>query len=111
MPRFGPRFQPHVATKLTKTTVTATWMHNGDTSVQAYWLGWHADAGTPEQRRTPIQWQKVTPPTGCTSVTSTLPKLTSGYYRLWMEMDVSTPELADTPVSRVGLSETSFEIP
>jgi hypothetical protein len=94
----------------TKGTVVATWMHNGDPAVRAYWLGRHLDMGTLAQRNAPIEWMKVAVPTGCTLVTAPLPKLASGHYRLWMEMDVFTPELAGTSVSRVGLSETTFDI-
>jgi hypothetical protein len=111
LPPYGPGAHPPMTLTTTTSSAVASWTHNGDAAVVAYWLGWHMDAGTLAQRKAPIAWLKVTPPTGCALVTATLPSLTSGHYRLWMEMDISTPELAGTTASRVGLSSTSFDIP
>jgi hypothetical protein len=96
--------------RTTNNTAVATWTHNGDATVVAYYLAWHADGGNRAQREAPIQWLKVTPPAGCTGVTAPLPSLPKGHYHLWMEMDVSTPELPGTKVSRVGLSQANFDI-
>jgi hypothetical protein len=111
MPRYRPGSRPGMTVTTKGSTVVVTWMHNGDPAVLTYWLGWHIDPGTRVQQTKPIQWQKVTPPTACTGVTTTLPTLTSGHYRLWMEMDAATPQLPGTQSSRVGLSETTFDIP
>ena len=110
LPRFGPGHLPIFTLTTTNNTPVATWTHNGDPAVQTYWFGWHDDGGDKTQREAPIRWLKVTPPTGCTKVTATFPTLTSGHYHLWMEMDVSTPELPGTKVTRVGLSQTNVDI-